>query len=254
MHLISMKGTWLVPIALVIGAPLVPATASAVVRPNRHATAHEASTAAPHLRCCGSPGPNPPSPREHHPTGAGGVGGSIPAPATGRRAPERVPGSRVNLRAAAAWALANTYTAPEYFGDDCADFVSQALLVGGGDPEMGGLPPTNDRYWYLAYAPRGGFWYTHSWSVAHDLAVHLELVHSYWIRYWRDTSPGDVIFADWSGSSFAGISHVGIITGMRDGQPLITQHTPSQRNVSLHYWLTRGGRDVHVWIAVPNEG
>ena len=186
--------------------------------------------------------------------GGGRTANSNPPPATGGQGRERVPGSSVNERAAAAWALANLYTAPEYFGDDCTDFVSQALLFGGGDRETGGWPPTNDQYWYLAFGPRGGFWYTHSWSVAHDLAVHLELIHSYWIRYWRDASPGDVIFADWSGSSFAGISHVGVITEMRNGQPLITQHTPSQRNVSLNYWLTRGGRDVHVWIAVPNMG
>jgi hypothetical protein len=30
------------------------------------------------------------------------------------------------------------------------------------------------------------------------------------------------------------------------------QHTPSQKNISLNYWLKHGGRDVHVWIYSPN--
>jgi Putative amidase domain len=247
MHLTSSKRTWLVPIALVIGGALMSATASAVGKPNRHAIPPDAHTMAPDIPCCGSPGPPPPP--KPHPTGGRGRVSSNPPPSTGGQVREPIPGSRVNTRGAAAWARANVYTAFEWFGDDCTDFVSEALAHGGGDPETSFGLPTNDRYWFFR---AGG--YSHSWSVAHDLAVHLELIHSYWIRYWRDARPGDVIFAEWSGSSFPGISHVGIVTGMRDGQPLITQHTPSQRNISLQYWLTRGGPDVHVWIAVPNEG
>lgn len=185
------------------------------------------------------------------PPGGSGTASSNPAPASGGRGRERVPGSRVNKRAAAAWALANMNTAPYVFRDDCTDFVSEALAYGGGDPQTVGQSNIKDWFFFMF---RFGIRYSLSWSVAHDLAVHQGLIHSYWIRYWRDASPGDLIFADWSGSSFAGISHVGIITGMRNGQPLITQHSPSQRNVSLNYWLTHGGRDVHVWIAVPNPG
>lgn len=94
--------------------------------------------------------------------------------------------------------------------------------------------------------------------MAEDLAVHLNLLHSTWLRYWRDARPGDVIFVDWTRSSFAGIGHVGIVTGMKGGEPLITQHTPAQRGVTLHYWQTHppallnGRPNVHVWIAVPN--
>ena len=96
---------------------------------------------------------------------------------------------------------------------------------------------SNDHYWYFSTF-RYGRWWSHSWSVAEDLAVHLNLLHSTWLRYWRDARPGDVIFVDWTSSSFAGIDHVGIVTGMKGGEPLITQHTPSQRGVTLHYWQT----------------
>jgi hypothetical protein len=178
--------------------------------------------------------------------------GSDPAPATGGQGTEPVPSSPVNKRAAAAWALANVNTAPYLFrADDCTNFVSEALAYGGGDPQTVGQSSVNDWFFFMW---RFGTRYSLSWTVAHDLAVHQEVIHSYWIRYWREASPGDLIFADWSGSSFAGISHVGVITGMRNGQPLITQHSPSQRNVLLNYWLTQGGPDVHVWIAVPNAG
>jgi hypothetical protein len=141
--------------------------------------------------------------------------GSGPAPATGGHGTERVPGSRVNKRAAAAWALANVNTAPYMFRDDCTDFVSKALAYGGGDPQTVGQSNVNDWFFFMF---RFGIRYSLSWSVAHDLAVHQELIHSYWISYWGDASPGDLIFADWSGSSFAAISHAGIITGMRNGQ------------------------------------
>lgn len=173
-----------------------------------------------------------------------------PPQATGGRGREHVPGSRVNKRAAAAWALANV-SGGYIFPDDCTNFVSEALDYGGGDPQTSPVSSTDDHYWWFFFF-RFGIRYSLSWAVAHDLAVHLNLIHSYWIRYWRDARPGDVIFADWKRSSFAGISHVGIITGMRNGQPLITQHSPSQRNIPLQYWLRHGGPDVHVWIAVPN--
>jgi Putative amidase domain len=178
-------------------------------------------------------------------------GGSGPAPATGGTGLEHAPRGQIDRAAAAAWALANVNTAPNVFRDDCTDFVSEALKSGGGDTETVGQSSTKDWFFFMF---RFGIRYSLSWSVAQDLAVHLNLIHSYWIRYWRDAVPGDVIFADWAGSTFAQISHVGIITGMRKGQPLITQHSPSQRNIPLQYWLTHGGPDVHVWIAVPNAG
>jgi hypothetical protein len=213
-------------------------------------------------------------------TSGGSTGGSV-APTTGTAAPnagpatppqatngsgsEAIPATKVDLAGAASWALNDVFNSPGIFGpddgfaDDCTDFVSRALAIGGGDPEtvLNDRSTSNDHYWYFSTF-KFGRWWSHSWSVAEDLAVHLNLLHSTWLRYWRDARPGDVIFADWTSSSFAGISHVGIVTGMKGGEPLITQHTPSQRGVTLHYWQTHppklvdGRPNVHVWIAVPN--
>ena len=192
------------------------------------------------------------------------AGPATPAQATNGSGRETIPGTKVDLGGATSWALNDVFNSPGLFGpddgfpDDCTDFVSRALAIGGGDPEtvLSDRSTSNDHYWYFSTF-KFGRWWSHSWSVAEDLAVHLNLLHSTWLRYWRDARPGDVIFADWTSSSFAGISHVGIVTGMKGGEPLITQHTPDQRGVTLHYWLTHppalvnGRPNVHVWIAVP---
>ena len=201
--------------------------------------------------------------------GGGGASGSAEAPpqATNGSGRERIAGTRLDLQGAASWALNNVFGSPglfgpdDGFGDDCTDFVSRALAIGGGDPEtvLNSRSTSNDHYWYFSTF-KYGRWWSHSWSVAEDLALHLNLLHSTWLRYWRDARPGDVIFADWTSSSFAHIDHVGIVTGMNGGEPLITQHTPDQRGVTLHYWqthpptLVHGRPNVHVWIAVPNLG
>jgi len=205
-------------------------------------------------------------------TRGGSTGGSAaprvpaaPPQATNGSGRERIARPKLDLVGAASWALKNVFGSPGLFGpndgfaDDCTDFVSRALAIGGGDPEtvLSARSTSDDRYWYFSTF-RYGRWWSHSWSVAEDLAVHLNLLHSTWLRYWRDARPGDVIFADWTSSSFTGISHVGIVTGMKGGEPLITQHTPDQSGVTLHYWqthppeLVHGRPNVHVWIAVPN--
>lgn len=198
-----------------------------------------------------APSANPPTPQQ----------------ATNGSGRERIVGTKIDLAGAASWALNDVFGSPglfgpnDGFGDDCTDFVSRALAIGGGDPEtvLNARSTSDDHYWYFSTF-RYGRWWSHSWSVAEDLAVHLTLLHSTWLRYWRDARPGDVIFADWTSSSFAGINHVGIVTGMKGGEPLITQHTPDQRGVTLHYWqthppeLVHGRANVHIWIAVPNPG
>jgi cell wall-associated NlpC family hydrolase len=163
--------------------------------------------------------------------------------------------TQYSKKSAVTWALAHVNGTNNSFADDCADFVSRALQAGGYPfsyvPSVVVTNSTNDKYWYY-FTVKYGRHYSHSWSVAHDLAVHLVDMKSTRILNPKNAQPGDVIFANWNGSNFSGISHVGIITGMSKGVPLITQHTPSQKNISLNYWLKHGGRDVHVWIYSPN--
>jgi cell wall-associated NlpC family hydrolase len=186
---------------------------------------------------------------------------TAPGAAHASTAPVTVPVTAVaasaqfSKKGAVAWALANVNGTNNGFADDCADFVSRALQAGGYPfsyvPSVVVTNSTNDKYWYY-FTVKFGRHYPHSWSVAHDLAVHLVDMKSTRVLNPKNAQPGDVIFANWNGTSFAGISHVGIITGMSKGVPLITQHTPSQKNISLTYWLKHGGRNVHVWIYSPN--
>ena len=174
------------------------------------------------------------------------------APTGGLTGGEENPAS-VNRAGAANWALAN-WNGTYYFGNDCADFVSRALAYGGRDPETyGSLNPSDNHNWFF-FQYRYGFRYSYSWSVAEDLAIHEWWRGSYFLKYWNNARPGDVIFANWNGTNFSGISHVGLVTGMKNGAPLITQHSPSQKNIPLSYWLTHGGKNVHVWIASPAPG
>ena len=180
---------------------------------------------------------------------------TTPATATSTSGAQVAAAPAYSKSGAVAWALANVNGTYNAFSDDCTDFVSRALAQGGGypfsyTPSVILTDSTNDHYWYY-FTEKFGRHYSHSWSVAHDLYVHLVDVKAQRITNPKNAQPGDVIFANWKGTSSAGISHVGIITKMSNGVPLITQHSPSQKNVSLTYWLKHGGPNVHVWIYVP---
>ncbi len=162
----------------------------------------------------------------------------------------------VNLSGAASWALGRWNGTNNGYGDDCTDFVSRAIHFGGGDQEdYGWTAPENyrdDHYWYRST------WYgvtvaTYSWAGAYHFADHLVLRGNYKRMYWSYSTPGDVIFANWSGSSFKGISHTGIITKMSNGWPMITQHTNDKKNEPLWDWLNSGS-NVNVWVFIPDPG
>jgi VCBS repeat-containing protein len=94
----------------------------------------------------------------------------------------------------------------------------RAADAGGGD-NVGdvGWSVTNDGNWffYSAESHTAVEDVTHSWSVAHDLAVHLLDHGSKSLSYYNSgLQDGDIIFANWNGSNFSGISHVGVITGI----------------------------------------
>lgn len=177
----------------------------------------------------------------------------------------------INLRGVSSWAynnVFNSWTAPSYFSDDCTDFVSQALKAGGGMAQYyGNGSATNDVNWYFypGYARAASTRYSHSWSVAYDLAVHLLDWDAQTLRYYNSgVQDGDIIFANWVSGRFVrppsnqnGIDHVGVVTGVQgNGQPYITQHTPAQRSVPLSLWLkyrVSAKASPHVWIMRPNQ-
>jgi Putative amidase domain len=182
-------------------------------------------------------------------------GAHTPPVAAARTSGTRASAAPADSRGGAvAWALASVNGACNAFSDDGTDFVSRALAQDG--YPFSCTPPVirtgriNDHHWYY-FTEEFGRPYSHSWNVAPDLYVRLADTKAQRITNPKNAQPGDVIFAHWKGTSSAGISHVGIITRMSDGIPLITQHSPSQKNVSLTYWLKYGGPNVHVWIYQP---
>ena len=163
--------------------------------------------------------------------------------------------AHVDLSGAAKWAYRNINASYDGFGDDCTDFVSRALVNGGNDAMTVERPTpqytTDNKYWFLVWFRAADVW-SDSWSVARDLYYHLLDRGSHTISP-KNAIPGEIIFANWNGNKPSGIDHAGIITGMKNGVPQITQHSPSQ-HTTLTYWLKTGGSDVHVWILEPKAG
>jgi hypothetical protein len=191
------------------------------------------------------------------------------------------------LSKVSSWASANAGGSNNGYRDDCTDFVSRALNYAH-DPEseppwlpeaeIGGPIPVrlvgeNDHYWYRVGYDIFLTAQSNSWSVAHDMAEHLELNGSQFLGsplhlgpsgcsqngpYNLPTGvvPGDLIFANWHGSSLAGIDHAGVIVSVGDGNLSIAQHTPGAA-VSLSYWQQKADgtpSDTWVWIVHPAEG
>ena len=118
------------------------------------------------------------------------------------------------------YALGSNTIYPQ-FSDDCTNFVSQALHAGGGYNFVGSTSTTDDQQWWIHGTRTGGWVWTHSWSVAHDLYTFLidnvpggipEGSFSY--NNGKNKAPaftpnsvvtGDVLFYDWG--TGMGISH-----------------------------------------------
>lgn len=189
--------------------------------------------------------------------------GTNPPSGTAQRTAPRVAGPAVNQAGEVAYALSQWNGSTNGYGDDCTDFASRALNIGGGARfDQGQFSPFNlqdDHYWYRTEFFIGITIATYSWGGAAHLADHLWLRGNTYREFWSDAKPGDIIFANWNGSTFINlgngakdtISHTGVITAMSNGVPMITQHTNSRRNEPLWNWLATGP-NVHVWIAIPN--
>jgi hypothetical protein len=113
-----------------------------------------------------------------------------------------------------------------------------------------------------------------SWAVAPDLAAHeVQEGASLLVNgaqstacsssddKWDQVRPGDIIFADFNGSSFSQIDHTAIVLGWNpNGQPssytpgatlYVAQHSPSQVT-TLNYWLSKDS-STHIWIFNPAD-
>jgi hypothetical protein len=161
--------------------------------------------------------------------------------------------AKLNRSAAASWALNHVKSGNNGFGDDCTDFVSRALHIGGGMHENPGpnknLDWYNNHYWWFGGSSEHRA--SHSWGDAADFAGYLNDNSSFWIRDVNDFVVGDVAFADWKSDSFKNISHAALITSMVDGVPFVTQHT-RDRTESLEQWLLAHPK-ASIWVAYVRQ-
>jgi RHS repeat-associated protein len=163
----------------------------------------------------------------------------------------------VNLGGVASWAFQNYNTNMVVFSDNCTQFASSALHFGGGDPETINMAkPSDDHYWWAFWAGRYGYWHSHSFTVAHDLAEHLMLRGSLFLksspnpRSFSQARPGYIVFAALGGGGMLAIDHAGVVVAMSGGVPTVAQQT---RNIveSLVVWKQKNPAAVF-WIARPN--
>lgn len=119
---------------------------------------------------------------------------------------------------------------------------------------------SDDRYWYrrkFSAVFYDRYMYSKTWSVAVENARYLTIQNSWFKSSWTDAQKGDVIYANWTGSNFSGISHAGVITN-KGKNIYITQRTHNRKDTPLwrmrgrSSWQSRNPR-MSVWIATPQQ-
>lgn len=122
-------------------------------------------------------------------------------------------------------------------GNDCTNFISQALRAGGfRNRNVGhGTERSLWSWWYNSY--RIDEW-THSWSVAqfnyrfHQTTSRGRVVAHYW-----EVTLGDIMYADWNGDTKQ--QHAVIFTGRSASSGLkLSMHTTDRRNVDASWWMS----------------
>jgi hypothetical protein len=169
------------------------------------------------------------------------------------------------------WALSRN---PNFtsFGNDCTNFVSQALAAGGYHEVTGDHHPTNDNNWYYVYLD-----HSYSWTVApdqynfqylhypggylQDIVSNSRNQNAYWANYDNiNMIRGDELFYDWTGAGI--INHVAfqVWAGQSQYYPngqtwygdLSDQHTTDRYHVSWNHievnpqWPTTVIWEVHI--------
>lgn len=155
------------------------------------------------------------------------------------------------------------------FGDDCTNFVSQALNRGG--ETMVGLNGSNtdDHNWYVTTNTGGGIVWTHSWTVASDLenflindssrGTFVTLAYGYYGSSTDNVNIGDTLFYNWGQGQ--GISHAAIQVAQSGSDQysspamqgdLADQHTNARYHIIWNlssknaYWATTTVYEVHI--------
>ncbi|MFD4758921.1 amidase domain-containing protein [Streptomyces sp. NPDC058439] len=125
----------------------------------------------------------------------------------------------------------NNNKAYRTYGNDCTNFVSQAMLAGGWGPKGGALiQRTSNKYWF--YGPTT-FTTSYTWAGAENWywfaqkhSKRTKILPSVW-----NLAASDVLQADWDKNG--NIDHTMIVTKRYQGTPYLTYHTGATHNKSL---------------------
>ncbi|WP_425841345.1 amidase domain-containing protein [Streptomyces fractus] len=141
------------------------------------------------------------------------------------------------------YALANWNKAdPTDFGNNCANFVSNALLHSGMKEKTSFWGPADDDTWMIGHrtgidAIDKRIAYSDSWAAAENQQNFL-LAHGGSEVTQAEAKPGDIIYYEQAGAADTAekgnTHHAAIITAvMPDGEIKYTQHNSEYQNVSL---------------------
>ncbi|MFF9011598.1 DNRLRE domain-containing protein [Streptomyces sp. NPDC014870] len=155
------------------------------------------------------------------------------------------PFGTINMSGTATWARAHWNDRGKY-GQDCTNFISEALHYGGGMRMKGyDKDRTSVNTWwrkkYIAPIHSGGGTYfidSHTWTVADKMRQFLSR-HSngavYQESHQKYAKVGDIVFFNWGGQG--GWDHAGVITKMANGKAYVSAHTNNRLNYRLDSYV-----------------
>ncbi|MER7761926.1 amidase domain-containing protein [Streptomyces sp. NPDC097619] len=121
------------------------------------------------------------------------------------------------------------------YGQDCTNFISQALHSGGWKETSGGiLDRKNNKKWFYGSLELST---SYTWAGAENF-YWFALVHSGRNKrvpnVWN-LLPSDILQADWGPRPNGNINHTMMVTGRQGGMLYMTYHTPNFVDVPLDY-------------------
>ncbi|MFC9814064.1 amidase domain-containing protein [Streptomyces virginiae] len=130
--------------------------------------------------------------------------------------------SYVNGSGTASWALSHAYDKPEFWGNDCANFVSKSLYYGGG-MKMRDWAFFQDRAWWKKNTWTSWKKNSYTWSAAQNLFVHMfNYRQPGYVNRSYNLRPGDILFFQYRGDSV--YNHTAVVRGIQGGTVKIAQH------------------------------
>jgi hypothetical protein len=132
------------------------------------------------------------------------------------------------------------------YGNDCTNFVSQAVYTGGWPYDETGSRTASDTWYYGMFTATTSY----SWAGAHNFYQFTnQSGRAFIATYFSDMLPGDVLQADWGPTPDGTVNHTMIVTYKSPGGTIyLTYHTNNTRDRSIDDLLaTNPGTNWFGW-------